>query len=156
MNIDLQELKKETVRVCRQKLVESHEKITRQISGLKDALDSESKSTAGDKHETGRAMVQLEMERAASRLRLQEEEFQVFERLVYRDSPVANRVAAGSMVDTTAGIYFLSVSLGILKISEFPVMVISPLSPIGQLLLSKSAGDTVTFNGKPIGIRAVV
>ena len=33
-----------------------------------EALDSESKSSAGDKHETGRAMLQLEMEKAGQQL----------------------------------------------------------------------------------------
>ena len=35
---------------------------------LQTSLEGESKSTAGDKHETGRAMVQMEMEQAAARL----------------------------------------------------------------------------------------
>ena len=38
------------------------------ISSNQNALQSETKSSAGDKHETGRAMLQLEMEKASQQL----------------------------------------------------------------------------------------
>ena len=38
------------------------------ISSNQRALQSETKSSAGDKHETGRAMLQLEMEKAGQQL----------------------------------------------------------------------------------------
>ncbi len=38
------------------------------ILDLRESLDSETKSSAGDKHETGRAMLQLEREKAGSQL----------------------------------------------------------------------------------------
>jgi len=38
------------------------------ISSHQKSLNSETKSSAGDKHETGRAMLQLEMEKAGQQL----------------------------------------------------------------------------------------
>ncbi|MBL4643926.1 MAG: 3-oxoacyl-ACP synthase, partial [Flavobacteriaceae bacterium] len=38
------------------------------ITSNQKALQSETKSSAGDKHETGRAMLQLEMEKAGQQL----------------------------------------------------------------------------------------
>ena len=43
------------------------------ISSHQKALSSETKSSAGDKHETGRAMLQLEMEKAGQQLARSEE-----------------------------------------------------------------------------------
>ncbi len=45
------------------------ETIEQTIQSNKNALNSETKSSAGDKHETGRAMLQLEMEKAGQQLK---------------------------------------------------------------------------------------
>ena len=43
------------------------------IRSNQNALNSETKSSAGDKHETGRAMLQLEMEKASQQLAVVDE-----------------------------------------------------------------------------------
>ena len=156
MNNDLQEFKKAVVAVCREKLQESHEEITRQINNLQDSLQNESKSTAGDKHETGRAMMQLEIERMASRLKSREEELKLFERQVYGNPGDSWAVTPGSLVGTSAGIYFITVSLGVVTVRETPVMVVSPVSPVGRSLLGRGVGDKVAFNGKELEVEVIV
>ena len=42
--------------------------INKTIQELQESLTSETKSSAGDKHETGRAMLQLEREKAGQQL----------------------------------------------------------------------------------------
>lgn len=125
------------------------------MEALRDALGSEVKSSAGDKHETGRAMIQLEMERAASRLSLQEDQLQRFERLVaVKDNPVA-RIAPGSLVVTEKEMYFITVSLGPVEVSGQRVQVLSPISPVGKLLNGNRVGDAPEFRGVAMAITAI-
>ncbi|MWD30855.1 3-oxoacyl-ACP synthase, partial [Aquicoccus sp. SCR17] len=44
------------------------ERLKKSAAALQESLNSETKSSAGDKHETGRAMVQLEQEKLAQQL----------------------------------------------------------------------------------------
>ncbi len=53
---------------CVQFIDERLKRAQLQIKELEDALTSETKSSAGDKHETGRAMIQLEREKLGQQL----------------------------------------------------------------------------------------
>lgn len=147
MEKDLQEFKQSVIEVSREKLNDACLQTRTQMESLRDSLGSEVKSSAGDKHETGRAMVQLEIERASSRLKNQENELTIFERLVFNDAATPSVVTPGCLVATSEGYFYLTVSLGAVLVEDQPVMVISPLSPVGNLLKGKRAGDSFEFNG---------
>ena len=53
------------------------------------------------------------------------------------------------------GDFFLSVSIGNVKIDENAIMIISPQSPIGALLMGKMIGDTFSFRGKEAEILTI-
>ena len=59
----MSEIKKQLFSECQNFVNSKLEAIHRTIEGLQNSLTSETKSTAGDKHETGRAMAQLEQEK---------------------------------------------------------------------------------------------
>ena len=61
----------------------------------------------------------------------------------------------GSIIETTSGTYFLSISAGQLKVAEKVYFAISVSSPIGKLLLGKTISDEVVFNGKKIIIKMI-
>ncbi len=120
------------------------------IASTKASRDSDSKSTAGDKHEVGRAMAQIELENQEAQLhrnlKLQEDLENI------RLDRSTEEIGRGSLVLTDSGKYFVSIGLGAVEIGQEMIFVISEESPIGQLLRSKSAGDIVDFNGKRIEI----
>ena len=120
------------------------------MSSNQKALLSETKSSAGDKHETGRAMLQLEMEKAS----LQLPPIKMMKETLNKVDLQARHeiVHLGSLVYTTAENYFLVISVGKLVIENDPYFVISPLSPIGSLLLGKREGDHFSFNNSTIEI----
>lgn len=124
------------------------------IASNKNALLSETKSTAGDKHETGRAMLQLEMEKAGQQL----ESIQLMkETLTKIDSKKTVAVGClGSIVQTNSATYFISISAGKIVIEEKEYFAISASSPIGNLLLGKKSGDIIQFNGKNITIEQII
>tara|TARA_B100000768_G_scaffold154854_1_gene151676 strand:- start:1008 stop:1460 length:453 start_codon:yes stop_codon:yes gene_type:complete len=124
------------------------------ISSHQKALSSETKSSAGDKHETGRAMLQLEMEKAGQQLASVQQMQQTLARVPIAKSSTSIRL--GSIIETSSIHYFLSVSAGKLTVNEITYFAISPSSPIGQLLVGKQAGDIFHWNGKEIKINNVL
>jgi len=124
------------------------------ITSNQKALQSETKSSAGDKHETGRAMLQLEMEKAGQQLSgvaLMKETLAKMD--VSKNSNVAS---LSSVVITEKATYFLSISAGQLVVGNTVYFAISVSSPIGTLLLGKKEKETIVFNGKTIAVIEVI
>ena len=97
------------------------------------ALEQESKSSAGDKHETGRAMLHLEMEKASQQLEVANRMKETLQRIHLNS--VSEKVKLGSLVTTDQGIYFLSISAGQLEVTGKNYYAVSSSSPIGELLI---------------------
>ncbi len=116
------------------------------INEIKKALLFETKSTAGDKHETGRAMLQLEREKLGQQL----DEMQKTKDLLARIDPkkVSDIICLGSLVYTEQLNYFISISAGELIDNNNKFYAISPNTPIAKLLLSKCKGDVIEFRGE--------
>jgi len=127
--------------------------IEARISLLQASLTSESKSTAGDKHETGRAMIQLEREKLGNQLKQLEFQEGVLNKI--QPGKGAELVVLGAYVETDSMCYYLSVPLGKITLESKEVYAISPQSPIGSLLLGKKIGADITFNGKTSKIKAI-
>lgn len=108
---------------------------------LQDSALKESKSTAGDKHETGRAMIHLEQEKMASQLQQQKEILRQFQRMDFLTSSPSIRL--GSLIETGQGWFLIAGAVGKMSVEENIVMVISPESPLGNKLLNKQKGDII-------------
>lgn len=126
----------------------------RAVLSAKESRDNETKSSAGDKYETAREMMQFEIDKQTAHLHqlklLQTELSRV-------NVEKAHAVAAfGSVVCTTNGNYFLSVSLGKLVLDGEIYYALSLASPLGKVLLNKSEGDTFNFQGKEIEVKSLL
>jgi len=115
------------------------------IANIQESLQSETKSSAGDKHETGRAMLQLEREKAGNQLVDIEKQQELFSKVTIETSSDVARL--GSIVITNKGAYFLAISVGAIIVATKTYYAISPRSPIGKVLLGKKKGDSFEFNG---------
>lgn len=125
-------------------------RIQSNIKGIQESLTSETKSSAGDKHETGRAMLQLEREKLGQQLAEAENMKQVLNKV-----PVTSKmehISLGSLVKTSKAWYYLAISAGEYKKQDQPVFCISIQTPIAKLLIGKSKGTAVVFNGTMIKI----
>ena len=124
------------------------------ISSNQKALQSETKSSAGDKHETGRAMLQLEMEKASHQLSGIQEMKEILSKIdISKNSTIAH---LGSIIETDSVNYFLSISAGQLIVNDKVYFAVSVSSPIGKLLLGKTMYDELIFNGKKSKITLVI
>jgi Fe-S cluster assembly iron-binding protein IscA len=124
------------------------------ISDIETNLQSETKSSAGDKHETGRAMLQLEREKAGHQLAEIQKQFELLNKINidFRQK----QIALGSVVFTTQANYFLAISTGEIEVEGQTFFAISPATPIGKLLLSKVKSDIILFNNREFKILKVL
>ena len=129
--------------------------LTHSIGETSKALHDETKSSAGDKYETGREMIKQELDKLEAQLLHARRERQI---LVQIDpTKTRNRAELGSLVTVSGPInYFLSISGGKCETERGIIHSISPMSPIGQAMLGLKTGDTFTFAGKPVQIESVV
>jgi transcription elongation GreA/GreB family factor len=131
-----------------EEIIHSHQK----------SLQSETKSSAGDKHETGRSMIQLEMEKASQQLIGISEMNEILSKIDISISENSKQKAAhlGSVIYTAKANYFLSISAGKIVIENASYFAISVSSPIGKLLLGKRENDEFLFDGKSVKIQRIV
>lgn len=124
------------------------------ISSNQKALQTETKSSAGDKHETGRAMLQLEMEKAGQQLSVVAQMKDVLARIdISKPATVAH---LGTIVKTTNNTYFLSISAGKITLENKDYFAVSTDSPIGKLLLGKQETAEVLWNNTSIKILEII
>ncbi len=123
------------------------------LADLKESGANETKSTAGDKHETALAMLQIEQ--ASKREQLAQVISQKL--LLEKINPaiVAATVVLGSLVKTDRGYLFLSVALGKAIVDGILFTALSPQSPLGQQLKGLKEKDTATINGTQYYIEAL-
>lgn len=108
---------------------------------MQNDLMAETKSSAGDKHETGRAMIHLEIEKAmvqADQLRKTKSVLQKIN--IDKNS---DKIKMGSLVFTDQGKYFISISAGEIRLGEEVYYAISSSSPIGNLLMGQTPGSSI-------------
>ncbi|WP_298417748.1 3-oxoacyl-ACP synthase [uncultured Kordia sp.] len=128
--------------------------IQRNFTGIQEAMFSETKSSAGDKHETGRAMLQLEREKLGKQLA----EIQKVKEILFKVDPTseAYQGCLGSVVYTSHANYFISISVGEVSANNSTFYAIATNTPIGKLLLGKKVGDTITFRTQSFVIEKIV
>lgn len=124
------------------------------IGEIQNALLSETKSSAGDKHETGRAMLQLEREKAGHQLAEIQKVKEVLAKINLGGA--SKTIRLGSIVYTSQANYFIAISAGEIRVDNTSYFAISPKTPIGQLLVSKKIGDVVVFRENNITIQTVL
>ncbi|MGM0479907.1 MAG: hypothetical protein ACQERC_11855 [Bacteroidota bacterium] len=124
------------------------------LQGLIESRDGDTKSSAGDKYETSREMIQSEIERTHlhwEKLRQQLNQLQQMD-----VSSNYTTCAPGALIELDDQWILLGPSLGKVKIEGLLLLSISMASPIGQLLNGRKAGDEIVFQKKNKKINQVL
>jgi transcription elongation GreA/GreB family factor len=125
-----------------------------EMQAAQESSNSDTKSSAGDKYETGRAMAQQERDRHAVQLH----EAQQLQAALQKINPelASDTVRLGALVTTSLGVFYLSVSVGRLTTADGQeFMAMSPAAPLAAALSGRRPGEEVIFNGKPVRVLAV-
>ncbi len=124
------------------------------IAAALDARNNDTKSSAGDKYETGREMIQIEINKSETQrgkaLMLKKDLARIDLHKHYTKSEF------GSLVITSQEKYFLSIGFGKLTLADETYVAISLGSPIGIVLQDKAIGAKVQFQGKEFVILEIV
>ena len=121
---------------------------------LYQSLSSEEKSSVGDKHETGRAMIQLEIEKLGNQIKEIELEYAFF--LKINNKIITTNISTGSLVITNKNLFYITISAGVFHNNSKKYYCISQKSPIGSLLVGKKIKDSFIFNKEKIEILNVL
>ena len=149
-----QSVKQELYRLCEEYIRKRIESSRHAIAEAQESANEETKSSSGDKYETGRAMAQLEIEnnsqQLAEALKLRSALDQV------RIDKAHSSVQAGSLVLTDKGVFFIAISLGMVTLHNDQYMVIAPASPLGVELMGARVGDTKVFKGRTYLVQKLI
>jgi len=116
------------------------------LETARDSSNDDTKSSAGDKYETSREMIQQDINRYQGQLLEANKDLLQLTNITSAVGDKTDFVKLGSLVKTNVGLYFIAISIGAIKIGDNNVFVISAASPIGQLLLGRKIGESFLFN----------
>lgn len=130
---------------CLGMIQEKLDNLHRELDQLGLSYGVETKSSAGDKYETNREMINQEKGKIAGRLEEVQKQAQALNQIKVEKSPAV--IGLGSLVRTSNGWYYLSVGLGAIEVLGHSVFAISLVSPIGKALVSKTTRTKFEING---------
>ena len=145
-----QSIKSEVLR----QLVLKIEDITSAVNSLIESRDTNTKSSAGDKHETSRAKIQIEIDQLSRQLN--HVQWQKNNLLNMDVNQIHNVADVGSLIKTDKGYFLISIGWGRIQIKNEYYFVISIGSPIGRLLKNKKKGDRIQFRDTAYELISVV
>ena len=122
------------------------------IKSTRDSSNNDTKSSMGDKYETTREMLQQDINRLEQQLA--ETNLQLFNlrNIKFKN---AQTVEVGSLVHTSLGLFFISVSLGEMVFETQRLVLISLASPLGKQLNGKKKSEFFILNDRQVEVLAV-
>jgi len=123
------------------------------MQAAQESSSSETKSSAGDKYETGREMANAERDRNAAHMQ-QAQQLQAELLRISPDAP-CDTVRPGGLVHTSMGWFYLSISAGKLVVEGQEYFAVSAAAPVALALKGLRAGEEALFNGKKLSVLAV-
>jgi transcription elongation GreA/GreB family factor len=134
-------------------LVQKHEELNAIRLEASDGKSNDAKSSAGDKHEVGVAMVQLEQEKLGKQVQIIEEQLTLLSRMDPTKEHL--RISLGSLVKCENQWYYFSIGHGLLTVENQSIFCLNPQAPLGKELLGKTTGDLVSFQGRKMVIQSI-
>jgi transcription elongation GreA/GreB family factor len=120
---------------------------------LKESGANETKSTAGDKHETALAMLQIEQANIRGQLAEALTQKAALEKI--NPAMVAGTIVIGSLIKTNNGYLFMSIALGKVVIEGVAVTALSSQSPLGVKMMGLRVGDSAEINNNTYYIESI-
>jgi len=129
---------------CLEITQEKMNRIDTLLKSNKKALDTATKSSAGDKHETARAMIHLDQENNSMQMLEAQKTLRILSQITIEKH---SSIKMGSLVKTDNALFYISAGLGKQKINDTEFFAVSPISPLAQKLMGLTENAIVNFNG---------
>lgn len=142
--------REELLKSCHTYVNERILRLEASVRDLEHDLGNETKSSAGDKYETSREMINAEI----SQLERQLKEFKKLKGILSLPQlqKASTAIQLGSIVKTNTANYFLAIPVREVNIDKEKFYAIGINSPMAQLLNGKQKGDVFTFREKEVKI----
>lgn len=147
------ELKQQLYSLCTEYITNRETAIKNTIAEAREAANNETKSSAGDKYETGREVMQQEIDLNLTRLNELKKLRSTLDRIIPETKCAT--IQPGAAVSTNNGNYYIAISAGQLIVNGITYYAISAAAPIGMQMAGLKAGDTFILNGKKVEIESV-
>ena len=146
-------IKEKLYQACNDNIDQRIKRLDERLESIKESIRNETKSSVGDKHETGRVMMQLEAENTKAQFA---SALEVKRGLASIDASTTFHTAQkGSLVITDRAKYYIAIGVGKVVIEGIVYYCISPQAPIAKALKGKQEGDEVSFNGRRMFLKEV-
>jgi len=129
---------------CEDLIAEKVQSLKVALSQITESANNETKSSVGDKHETARAMMQLEQEKLSRQIN---DALQVQTELSSLPKNTSTSVTKGSLISTNRGQIYIAVALGKIEFEKNTVIIISDKSPLALKFMGLKQGASLDFNG---------
>ncbi|MEQ9466561.1 MAG: hypothetical protein RLN88_04065 [Ekhidna sp.] len=137
--------KAEVHKGCKDHLLQKIDDLKKELEAVKESAIAETKSSMGDKYETGREMMMQEGNRLGQHLDLFISQLATLESIDL-DKRFCE-VNHGCLVFTDKSIFFISSAIGQVSIDGKQVFAISGEAPIAKSMKGKKEGEPFSFNG---------
>ena len=114
-----------------------------EIETIKESIESNDKGS-DEEDDSGHGKLLNDLEKNAQYLNDASKMLDVIKAI--SPNTTHQNIVVGSLVRTDSSTFYIAVSIGKVELDNASYYIISKLSPIGQLLLNKTVGDTITFN----------
>jgi transcription elongation GreA/GreB family factor len=148
-----EQLKQELYKLCREYIVQKGAMLQKAIAEIQEAMNNESKSSAGDKYETAREMLEQDIDVHIVQLNELNKQKEILDKI--NPNIRSTSVVHGSLVKTNNTHYYIAISAGAFKLNGATCYAISSVSPIGAKLMGQKPGNRIVFNGKEIVIEEI-
>ncbi|MFZ1809051.1 MAG: 3-oxoacyl-ACP synthase [Cyclobacteriaceae bacterium] len=140
----MNKIKQQLYKYCQQWVDNKITMAKNEINAAQASANEETKSSAGDKYETARAMAQLEIEKSTSQL----SEAGKLKRLLgeFSGESETSKAQLGSLIQTNNGWFYISLSAGKVILDDVTYICLSPVSPLGAKMMNLVTGDQFNFN----------
>lgn len=123
------------------------------IESAEQSAAEDTKSSAGDKYETGREMLQQETDRNMAQLNEAKKLMVALSQIAYNTTHTV--AEPGGLITTDNGKFYIAISVGALNVDGETIFAVSPASPIGLKLIGLKPGDEFTLNSKLYKIKDI-
>jgi hypothetical protein len=140
--MDIIFIKKQLISISESKIIAKLEDLNKSLKSINDSAQTDTKSTAGDKHETFKALMHHEQEK----LNVQKSEILKQLKILNQIKPNSiQSISLGAIVKTNLKVFFIGLPIGIISINDVEYFSVSINSPIIKAMnLSQSS---FAFNG---------
>ncbi len=125
--------KQEIINIIREKITDKIRYFENLIAETR-ASNNDTKSSMGDKYETGREMLQQEINNLQRQLNETLNQQAVVQKIT---SEPSEKVQNGALVKTNKGLFYISVSLGEIVFEKEKIMTVSAESPLVKMMYGK-------------------